>query len=982
VVKMAVFSGSIFKRVALLLGVTSLLLFVWEAKGSAQQFGQNKVNYREFNWSYIQTEHFDIYFYTQNRSIVNRAARILEEAYQQLKRDFQYELRRRVPVIIYASHNDFEQTNVVLEPIGEATGGFTELFKNRVVVPFEGSWEKFRHVLHHELTHAVTFDMLYGGLFESLLGRRYTFRLPLWVAEGLAEYESLGWETEADMIIRDAVVSGYLPPIQQTGGYLVYKAGQSIFCNIAQHYGREKIGEFLSSLATTKNVDKSLRLSLGLGIEELNKRWHRDLRKQYWPEIGKRQEVEEFAKRLTNHKEEGSYLNASPAFSPYADKIAFLSDRSDYKDIYLMSAIDGTILKRLVRGEKSGKYEEMHWLRGGITWSPDATKIAFVAKSGDQDVLYVQTVKEKRTLKRYRFNLDGLFSPHWSRDGRKIVFTGLADGAANIYSVELSTGELSQLTDDPYDEADPCWSPDGTKIAFSSDRKPYPACSGSTTTWSDYDIYVLDLNRYKFTQITTSTFNDLSPTWSPDGTKLAFSSDRNGIYNIYLADITNIDSIAIVPITNALTGCFQPDWSPDGKKIAFSAFQQGGWDIFVLESPFPEHGTDLEPTPFRLRRQKLGAAEAGAVQADTTGQKAPPSPKTSVQKTYRAKFSPDIINVSIGYSSYWGLEGQGLVVVSDILGNHRMFFYGDLFYSLQNSNLQFVYYYLKRRTDYGAALFNFGNYYWTRQYGWFYDRLYGGALIISRPFTRFSRMDADLLSLTVRRNYYYWMPEAPAVMRCLLLEFSLVNDTAVWGETGPVNGSRSLISVQHSLDLGKESPSFTTFCFDYRQYLRMSKKYTFAFRLSGGASAGKDPQHFFVGGLDNWINARYSRRKVSTIEDFYFASFPTPLRGASYFQLSGTGYLLANFEFRYPFISHLSFGWPLPLTFRNIRGVLFTDAASAWNGWPKEFGSDMYLITWGFGVRINLGIAILRFDSAWKSESSKPLCCFSLGADF
>ncbi|MCK4590390.1 MAG: PD40 domain-containing protein, partial [Candidatus Latescibacteria bacterium] len=619
---MSIFSESV-KKIVLLLGVVSLLLLLCGVKGSAQQFGQNKVNYRGFNWSHIQTEHFDIYFYTESLSTVDQAARILEDSYQQLKRDFQHELRHRVPVIIYASHNDFEQTNVILQPIGETVGGFTELFKNRVVVPFEGSYEKFRHVLHHELTHAVTFDMLYGGLLESIVGRRYMFQLPLWVAEGLAEYESLGWETEADMVIRDAAISGYLPSIQQTGGYLVYKAGQSFFYYIAQQYGPEKIGEFLSNLATTRDVDKSLRLSLGLGVEELNKKWHRDLRKQYWPEIGKRQEAEEFAKKLTNHKEEGSYLNAAPAFSPYADKIAFLSDRSDYKDIYLMSAIDGTILKRLVQGEKSGEFEEMHWLRGGITWSSDATRIAFVAKSGAQDVLYIQTVKGNKIIDRYRFDLDGLFSPDWSLDGKKIVFIGLANGATDIYSVELTTGKLLQLTDDPYDEAYPCWSPDGTRIAFSSDRGPNPTHPDSIPIFGDHNIYVLNLTEHKLTQITTSPFSDFSPTWSPDGRRLAFSSDRNGIYNIYVTDIADADSIRVVPVTNALTGCFQPDWSPDGRKIAFSAFQERGWDIFTLESPFPEFGTELEPTPFRLEKQRYLTTKTVSTEADTTEQKTP-----------------------------------------------------------------------------------------------------------------------------------------------------------------------------------------------------------------------------------------------------------------------------------------------------------------------------------------------------------------------
>src|SRR3972149_45262 len=100
------------------------------------------------------------------------------------------------------SPNEFQQTNVVSDLIEENVGGFTEAFKNRVVIPFNGSFEDFRHVLHHELTHALIFDMLYGNILHSLFSRQALFNLPLWFSEGFAEFSSRhGLDYQGDMIL-------------------------------------------------------------------------------------------------------------------------------------------------------------------------------------------------------------------------------------------------------------------------------------------------------------------------------------------------------------------------------------------------------------------------------------------------------------------------------------------------------------------------------------------------------------------------------------------------------------------------------------------------------------------------------------------------------------------------------------------------------------------------------------------------------------
>jgi len=351
-----------------------------------QGFGKNKVQYRTFDWKFIQSDHFDVYYYDDAKEVAIFTADVAESSYVALKKDFKYKVTNRIPILIYNGHNEFQQTNVTLSDLSESVGGFTEVFKDRVVIPFQGSYKEYRHVLHHELTHAVMFQMFYGGGMGATITGMARFQVPLWLAEGLAEYESLGWDTDSDMYMRDAAINGYVPPIEYMYGFMVYKGGQSVLNYIADKYGEQKIGEILGKVRLSRNVNQGIKQSIGIDLEELSERWHKHLRKTYWPDVENRHEPEDLAKRLTDHEKNEHFLNGSPSVSPKGDRIAYLSDRSNYTDIYLMSTVDGRNLGRLVKGQRSNLFEEMHWLRPGMSWSPDGKQLVFAAKASNMSM--------------------------------------------------------------------------------------------------------------------------------------------------------------------------------------------------------------------------------------------------------------------------------------------------------------------------------------------------------------------------------------------------------------------------------------------------------------------------------------------------------------------------------------------------------------------------------------------------------------------
>ncbi|MBE0559200.1 MAG: PD40 domain-containing protein, partial [Proteobacteria bacterium] len=724
-----------------------LPLFALPAIAQNSIFGKNKVQYEKFAWQYIQSDHFDVYYTQDGYELAVFAAEAAEDAYESIRKLFRYEITERLVLVVHNSHNEFQQTNVISEYLEEGIGGVTELFKNRVVVPFEGNYRQFRHVIHHELVHAVLNDMFYGGSIQSLITSGTTLILPLWFNEGIAEYSSLGWDKNTDMFMRDAVLQNYLPPIPYLGGYFAYRGGQAVWYYIAVRYGEEKIGEILNRIRGARSIDQGFRSTIGLTVNELSEKWQRELKTWYWPDIARYQDPADLGRRLTDHSKESNFYNTSPAISPQGDRVAFISDRADYFSIYLMSASDGSNMERLITGQQTSDFEELHLLTPGITWSPDGTKIALAVKSGEYDAIMIVDV-ESGDQERITFHLDGIFSVHWSPDGTMLAFVGQKSPQSDIYVYNLSTKELSQITNDIFSDADPVFSPDSKSIFFSSDRSIYldasylpPDFRMITYDYSQYDLFAVDITTKRVRRVVGEDDSDeTSPVLSADGKTLIYISDRNGINNIYAR---NLETGADRPLTNSLSGLYQLSISGDGSKLVFSTMTEGGFDIFTLQNPLQQQVAHsvLEPTRYAKklvtpetpaaepsRRSPVSIGDTVAVRdrvtivADTThqeskyqtgsrvdlsnfvfsdesmadaGKESEKSPDFAIRgnidaegnyvpRKYKLDFSPDLVYGSASYNTFYGIEASTLMAFSDMMGDHQIILQADLMFDLKN----------------------------------------------------------------------------------------------------------------------------------------------------------------------------------------------------------------------------------------------------------------------------------------------------------
>ena len=1037
------FSSSIFRRsvslftILLFLGATSSI--------QSQDFGKNKVQYRAFDWKFIQSAHFDVYFYNDaGLNLATFTAEVAEDALSSLQEHLRFSISERISLVVYNSKNDFQQTNVVSAYMPEGVGGVTELFKNRVVVPFEGDWEKFRHVIHHELVHAVLNDKFYGGSIQSIIQNNIRVELPIWMNEGLAEFEAYdGYNAETDMFIRDAVIGEYMPELYQMDGYFAYRGGQSFYWYVAENYGRDKIGELLNRVKRSASLDAAFQGAFGKGLEDFSEQFLYDLKKTYWPDITDRKRPRDFARELTDHEGEGSFMNASPSISPDGLSVAFISDRDGPRSVYVMSVDDRGSARKLIEGERNVEFEELHLLSPAIAWAPDSRRVAMAVKSKGKDVIFLIDVKSGDREK-LSFDLDAIYSVDWSPDGSHLAFQGIKGDMSDIYTYDLKKSELRNLTNDLFSDYDPKWAEDNQTIYFLSDRKDNPIRSArglGYKIWNyDYqqtDIYSLNTTSLDLQRITSDLAMEKTPTPSPDGS-LFYVSDVNGIYNIY---VFNKPGEEPRPVTNSITAIEQLTITPDASKMVFSAWNGRGYDIFLLLAPLElnlaedklekttyvtqaENSVDtteafVEPENVTVVTDVVGYDDV-AIDLDesiiaespddrlkpTTYTKSANPPLGAVDKDgnyvlqdYKVKLSMDVFQATGVYDNFYGFQSLVQALFSDELGDHNIYLAGNLQFDLINSDFYAYYDYLEKRIDYQFGLFQNSLLFRVGALGDIARfRQLGGSVTASNPFDRFRRVEVGATLMNVSRETL----EGESFLNDQSKFLAMPNIRYVFDNTetlifSPVSGSRYYINLLGSPRIGDDGVGFWSATTDFRHYIPLDKLglYDIAFRLSGGASFGPDPQQFFIGGMDGfWINSDFTSQgiPISDAEDYSLVTPGFPLRGYDWGESIGSKYGLVNLELRYPLLLFGS-GGVLSSILQLLTGTVFLDVGAAWDEGLNLTTTDLQGRRVADDLRMGSGIGLrsfvlgfpLRLDVAWSynlNSWGKPKYYLSVGQDF
>jgi Tol biopolymer transport system component len=992
------------RRAAILMCCVALLC---SGPASAQYFGQNKVQFQTFDFQVLKTEHFDIYFYPREQEGAALAARMAERWYSRLRSLLGHELRGRQPLILYASHVDFEQTNVIGGVLGEGTGGVTEALQRRIVLPLAGPLAESDHVIGHELVHAFQFDMTTAP--DTPPGMTGANRLPLWFIEGMAEYLSLGpRDPNTTMWLRDAAARERLPRIKDLDKpeYFPYRWGQAFWAYVTGRFGDGVVPQLLR-LAPSTSLDKALEDVLGVSEEQLSKDWHAAILSVAAPVLTAVGRELEGRDPLVQGKPFSAELNVGPALSPDGRWLAFISTRSLLSvDIFIADTSNGRVVRKLTSTATDPHFSSIQFIHSAGAWDRGSRRLAVATVAGGRPVLAIYDALDGSLEREIEIrDVDEILAPAWAPDDTAIAFSGQRGGLTDLYVFDLQQNQLRRLTTDAFADLQPAWSPDGRRLAFATDRFTSDIAKLS---FGAYQVGVLDVASGRVERLVSAPGKQINPQWSPDGGSIYFISDREGVSNVYRATSGGGDTSQVTTIATGVSGitALSPALAVASRAgtVAFTVYQGGTYSIYTVTAApgtAPRQLTVDAATLPPLQRRTNEVTTL--LDNPTQGLPSPAAASSYAVEPYKSTLRLEGViqpSVGVGVSRFGSSVGGGVALAfSDLLRNHSLMTAVQVNSTFGTSTgwkdvgAQVAYFNAAKRWNWGIVggqvpylsggfqsgvgqLPN-GDVVQTDQLFVFRQTERSVSGVTSYPFSRASRIEFSGGVSNISFDQIITTTTFSLINGLILDESSettplgsslnlgtasaaYVFDTSVFGATSPVQGQRYRFEVAPTLGTLR----FTGLLADYRRYFMPAPFYTIAVRAMHFGRYGSGAQDTRILPLDigyPWLVRGYDIGNITSDECRTTTASACELID----RLLGNRMLVGNVELRFPLLkpfgAERNMYGPLP-----IEVAFFLDGGTAWSNdeRPSILGGSRHGVgSAGAAFRVNLlGFAVGEFN--------------------
>ena len=988
-------------------GLVGLLALGWAATSTAQTsqynpyYGKNLVRYNNFDWHIYETDHFEIFYYPELEEHLGRVAGYAESAYAQISADLTHDLATLVPLMIFKTHSEFEQQNVMRGVVSEGVGAFAEPFGQRILLPLDEPPDQLYRLIMHELTHQFAFDIIPRSIISQ--------GIPLWVDEGLADYMAGVWRPLDLMAVRDAALSDILPRMSEFENYggftnlrVVYNLGHAAFEFIEDRWGKEGVRQFLFSLRKTAigGGDDIYEDAFDIPAEEFDDEFESYIRDRF-QEFRDKERPDDYGRDLAPDPFETRYMAVvSIEPSPSGDLIAaFAQNRKDREmDIVLLSSEDGEVVLNLTEGfdqdlgfesiSVSGlRWNTVPWM----SWSASDDRLAYFVRKGKYKSLVMQNVVTRDIEEMIDLvTIDQPESPDVSPDGRTVVFSALQNGVGDIFLLDLETRDLTNLTGDEFADYAPTFSPDGSSLVYLA------RVSGNNK------LFKLDLATKEKTQLTFGTFSEAAAQFIDDHT-LVFSSTTtdplapvdpnlaaNGdIFNIWTLDLNNGE---FRQFTDVATGNVSTIVLPgeDETRIAFVTYFKGEYGIHTIVRDEPLYTASTsdfgEPGPIIDFQAPLTHTVIAA---------------NARRKGRFEKMSlTGNVPVSIGVTTGGDISGATVLSFTDVTGDQSFTFYALSYaqyrtflgsYTNLAGRFQFaIQGYSQESFFYGnIGFYSPGLGFLSRDQALAVTTTRGGTAFGIYPLDRFRRLEFSAGLFHYKEQFNDPTVEQQAALyqqqqfgsadlfrngASMPVGINYIQETTVFREFGPIAGNTMRFGYQYAPSVGPLLGKQTVDA-DARYYLRIGETGLLALRGRGFMSFGDFPDFTYFGGNSEMRGYEYLEF-VGHDAGFFNAELRFPLtlamltpigvlggvRGSFFFNLGGASVKGAPFQ---AFSRSTEFLTPT-VSFVQLPNGQFEEVS----GTPTLISGFRLVDTrasYGIGLQTTVFGLPLHFDWSWRT---------------
>lgn len=534
---------NIFKSFFLV--IFSLIFSQNFAQNGMIEFGQNRVQYRQFDWQFYETENFNVYFYQGGQDIGKYVILSSEKALKEVIEKLDFRLTSRLDIIVYNNISDLNQTNIGINLNKDNVSGSLDLIDNTLFIHFDGNHSNMDKQIKSGITKIYLNKISSGSGFQEILQNMVMLNIPEWFYFGLIAYAGESWNTALDNKLRDGISSGKFSDLRKITDEEKIFVGQSLFNYVETVYGENAVANILYLTKINKSVDRAFLFVAGKELNGMLEEWYYYHLEKYKTEKENTQSHLTDNAILIKQKKKLDYHQAK--LNPSGNNLLYVQNNQGRWKVMLYD-IESKKNKRLAKGGFKTNTLFTDLSTPIIEWDNRGSKIGVIYEK--RNVIYLaeyETEKLKKEKPQPMRNFQKVFGFSYEDNNRNMVIAGMQKGQPDLFRYFIPTTKTTNLTNDFYDYLQPSYVEldDRKGALFISNRKDTELINQRLDTIlpnGTFDVFFYDFNSETepLVRITNTPLANESYPMAYADNRFTYLSDFNGVNNRYIGNLQSV----------------------------------------------------------------------------------------------------------------------------------------------------------------------------------------------------------------------------------------------------------------------------------------------------------------------------------------------------------------------------------------------------------------------------------------------------------